>query len=813
MFERLNPLAVGLATLVFRRPIVSTIIFALLVAAAVAGLPRLKPDGRIEAFMRQDDPALLAYQQMRETFGQDNRIVVTVGGGDIFDLGFVQRLAGLHEALGARVPYIAELFSPYNIPFIDYRDGGLYIEDLVRNILARGEDPSAMRERILDTPLYRNFIVSEDGRLATIVIEPNRFAPHPSDCVARPAEGISCPPLPDEPIVRELLGSSHYQEMTEAVEAVIAEFENEDFVIHVSGAPVVSTEVVRMMSTDMPRFTLMSVAIALVVVTVLFRSPLVAAAMLVTFLATIFSTFGLMGTTGNALTPPTQLLVPLLLVASLCSFIHFMMGFLRGYGETGDKETAIARAMDHAHAPIVFGALTTAAGLLGFLSSDLAPLVTLGLFGAIGSLIGYVCAFFMSVLALKLLRPRFFERRSAEFPRLVAFYSTISVAAVEHRFKVLATVAVLLALSAIGISRLEYSHNSLLWLPQDNAVRQSTEFIDRNMSATVNLEVVVDPGEGRDFRDQELLTRLDQAASEIDGMAGVPVGRHTSIIDFVKETNRALNEGDSTQRVVPAQDAVHHQFLMLESEGTDDTQRYVSSAYDLGRLSILTPWLEATQYTAFIDRVQAHLSQALDGVATVQTTGLIALLSVTSAAVLSSMLTSYALAMVQIFALMCISLGRIGLGLLSMVPNILPFVFLLGIMGALGLPIDTFTVLVGAILEGLIVDDTTHYFFHYKRNYDRLRDPKAAVRATLAEVGEPMTTTTLVVMAAFAVFAVSSLTNLITLAILMVLGALLALLCELIVSPAILSFLKPARRAIEADIPLRAGTMETSYAS
>ncbi|WGF90540.1 efflux RND transporter permease subunit [Marinivivus vitaminiproducens] len=814
MFERLNPLAMRLATLVFRHPIVSTILFALLVAAAVSGLPRLQPDGRIEAFMREDDPALRAYQQMRETFGQDNRIVVSVGGGDVFDLAFVEKLARLHETIGADVPYIAELFSPYNIPFIDYRDGGLYIEDLVRNMLARGEDPATMRERILETPLYRNFIVSADGSLASIVIEPNRFAPHPSDCVARPAEGISCPPLPDEPIERDLLGSDHYAEMTAAVERIVAEFGNDsDFVIHVSGAPVVSTEIVRLMSTDMPRFTLMSVGIALVVIMVMFRSPLVALAMLATFLTTIFSTFGLMAASGNPLTPPTQLLVPLLLVGSLCSFIHFMMGFLRGYAETRDKEAAIERAIAHAHAPIVFGALTTAAGLLGFLASDLAPVATLGLFGAIGSLIAYVCAFFMTLLVFRLLGTRFFERRSAEYPRLVALFTWLSLAAVAHRFKALAVVALLIGLSAIGISRLEYSHNSLLWLPEDNTVRRSTEFIDTHLRGTVNLEVVVTPEAGRDFRDEELLTRLDEAAGELDGLTDVPIGRHTSIIDFVKETNRALNEGDPAERFVPRQDAIYDQFLMLESEGTDDTQRYVSSAYDLGRLTVLTPWLEATRYTDFINRVQAHLGEALAGLATVQTTGLIALLSVTSTAVLSSMISSYALATVQIFALMCVSLGRIGLGLLSMVPNILPFVFLLGIMGALGLPIDTFTVLVGAILEGLIVDDTTHYFFHYKRNFDRLRDPKAAIRATIAEVGEPMSTTTLVVMASFAVFAVSSLTNLITFALLMVLGAVLALLCELFVSPVVLSFLKPARRRQEADAASPVPALESGYAS
>ena len=814
MFLRLNRLMTRVAQAIFSHPIKGTIAFAVLVGAVLVNLPQLQPDGRIEAFMRADDPALRAYQEMRKTFGQDNRIIVTASGRDIFDAGFIDKLTRLHREIAAEVPYVAELFSPYNIPFIEYQNGGLYIEDLVRNMLARGQDPGIMRERILATPLYQNFIVSKDGDVAAIIIEPNRYAPHPSDCVAVPAEGISCPDDVATPVERELLGSAQYAEMSRAVHDVVGRYENDrDFVVHVSGAPVVSTEIVRLMSTEMPRFTLMAVVLAVIVMMVMFRSPLIALAALLTFLTSIFTTFGLMALTGRPLTPPTQLLIPLLLIGSLCSFIHFTSSLLRGYKTCGTKLDAIALAIEHSHAPILFAALTTAAGLLGFVFSALAPIATLGIFGAVGSVIAYLAALFYALIVLRLLGPRFFERRYTHYPRVVAWMTGMAMFAQRRRFSVLAALVALIAASGFGLAQLQYSHNSLLWLPADNEVRRSTEFIDSRFSATVNLEVMIHPTNGRDFRDAELMQALDRAASDLPALTDVPIGRQTSIIDFVKETNQALSKDDPAAHVVPGQEAIWDELLLLESEGTDDTQRYVSSTYDVGRLSILTPWLEAKRYTGFIDTVRGHLGERLEGLATVETTGLIALLSVTSAAVLSSMVSSYAIATAQITILMCLSLGRVGLGLLSMVPNILPFVFLLAIMGAAGLPIDTFTVLIGGVLQGLIVDDTIHYFYHYKRNLDRYGDQQAAIKATVEDVGVLMTTTTLVVIGGFSIFLLSSLSNLATFGLLMVLGATLAFLAELFVSPALVSLLGPRRGRALAPTPRPAGALEISYAS
>lgn len=786
----------AVATAIFRHPVKTSILFLILIGAALATMPKLKSDGRIEAFMHDDDPALIAYYEMRRSFGQDNRIVVTVNAPDLFSREFLETFAAFHREIARDVPYIAEIFSPYNIPFIEFENGGFYLEELVRNMLARDQDPRVMRDRIVETPLYRNFIISKDGKTAAIIIEPYRFAPHALDCVARPEDGFAC----DEDVgaadeERQLLGAVQYAEMAQAVNAIAARYQNADsFDIHIAGAPIVSTEIVRLMSQDMPRFTMLCFGIAVVVIMVMYRSVLVALAALFAFLPSVFFVFALMALTDNPLTPPTQLLIPLLLVGSLCSFIHFISALLRGHRQTGNKEDAISFALTRCHAPILFSALTTAAGLIGFTFSSLAPIAVLGLFGALGILVAYLNAMLSAVIVFRILREKFFARRYENYPGIVRRMTAASLFAARNPRTVLAVTVGVVILAVGGIRHLEYSHNSLLWLPEDNTVRQSTDFIDGQFNGTVNLEVVIHPKDGRDFRDEELLSRIDAAADEAHGATPIPIGRDTSIIDFIKETNQALHDGDPAAHEVPSQEKIWDQILLLEGEGNDDTKRYVSIDYSSGRVSFLTPWLEAREYTGFINTVQTLFEEKLDGIADVQTTGLIALLAVTSTAVLDSMTSSYTIALAQITILMCISLGRIQLGLLSMVPNIVPFVALLGIMGALGIPLDTFTVLIGGIITGLIVDDTTHFFFQYKRNLEERGSTEEAIRATLQDVGVPLLTTTVVVIASFTVFTVSSMNNIKAFGLLMASGAFFALITDLLISPALLAILAKTRK-------------------
>lgn len=209
-------------------------------------------------------------------------------------------------------------------------------------------------------------------------------------------------------------------------------------------------------------------------------------------------------------------------------------------------------------------------------------------------------------------------------------------------------------------------------------------------------------------------------------------------------------------------------------------------------MTFLVPWLEATRYSGVSEQVDQIFNQELANMATVNVTGLINLLANTSRAVLDNMVSSYLITLAIIGVLMCYCLRSYRMGFISMIPNVLPYVFVLGIMAIADIPMDTFTILIGGILTGLIVDETLHMFYTYRHNL--ILHPKAqdALRVTLEEVGNALMMTSIVVMFSFSVFLLSHMSNIRSFGSLMMTGVIFALLVDIILMPAMMMLL-PAR--------------------
>lgn len=780
----------ALLSWVFINRIKSAVLLLLLIGSFVAySLPQLQHDGRIEAFMYEEDPSLLKYYQLRKQFGQDNRVVITVTSDNVFTTPFIKKLSELHLALQSNVPYISEIFSLYNIPFIEYEDGGIYLEELMRNVLHEGKDPHILKERILSTPLYQNFVIDKAGKTVAIVIEPYRYSPSKYDCIANPSIGKTCSPNPTLAEKREFLNSAEYSEISQKVEEVTRRFNGPDFTIHTAGAPIVSNEIVRIISQDMPRFTLACILIAMLSIAIIFRSLAITVGALLAFVCSILTMMSLMALFGVAITPPTQFLIPMGLTIMLCVYIHFMLASANACKPGIPRISLLNYAMRHTHHPILFSILTSADGLLGFLASDLAPIAALGIFGMVVTLTSYFFALFWGTQAIAFLPKRYASSERTHIAKTSRWVVAIGSLGINHPRKTVAIFALLLAGAIVQLPHLKFSHNSLLWLAPENPVRQATEFIDNHFNGTVNMELIVTPAAGYDFRSEPLLKAVQRATERVYTEVNIPIGRHTSLVSFMDEVNMAVHDGDPQHRVIPAQEQIWEQFFLLEGEGNSTIMRYVSIDYSQGRITFLVPWLEATLYSGISEQVEQIFNQELANMATTNVTGLINLLANTSKAVLDNMVSSYMITLAIIAVLMCYCLRSIKMGIISMIPNVLPYVMVLGIMSVTGIPMDTFTILIGGILTGLIVDETLHMFYTFRHYLQQYPEPQDALRATLKEVGNALLMTSIVVAFSFSVFLLSSMSNIRSFGGLMMAGVLIALLTDIILMPAMMMLL------------------------
>ena len=464
--------------------------------------------------------------------------------------------------------------------------------------------------------------------------------------------------------------------------------------------------------------------------------------------------------------------------------------------------------------PIVFATVTTAVGLMAFAGSPLAPLTDLGLFGALSAVIVLFVAMVTVPVIFRLFRFRPAgvapgalapegagdETAAMRLGRRLARWS-----AVNYR-QTLTVTAALFVVSVVGMFGLDFSHNSLKWLPADNPVRVDTETIDARMKGSINLEAVIDTATPRGIQDGPLLAEIDRIAADIPAMAerhGFVVGKVFGVTDLLKEVHHALDPAaDGTDsRPLPEGQMIAREFLLFENSSSNDLPELVDSKYARTRITIRVPWLEAGVYAGFIEELRAEIDRRLTplGMTDLALTGNMALLAETSVNVIESMRDSYLLSIVLIGGLMLFAIVDLRLGAAAMIPNLVPIVISLGVMGFMGVPLDTFTMLADCVALGLIVDDTTHFFHQIRQaRRDGLDGLDAVDRATQHSF-VPILGTSMAVLVGFSCYALSSMSNVVAFGLITAGVGVLGLLGDVFLSPAVFMALAMRRRAREGD--------------
>ena len=312
------------------------------------------------------------------------------------------------------------------------------------------------------------------------------------------------------------------------------------------------------------------------------------------------------------------------------------------------------------------------------------------------------------------------------------------------------------------------------------------------MKGSATLELVVDTGEENGLYDPAVLQGVEalaEFAKNYRTQAGLQlVGKTNSVVELLKETNRALNENrEEFYRLPDSRELIAQELLLFENSGSDDLERLVDSQFSKARLTLGVPMHEASVYVKFVADLQPAAQRALGGEVEVTITGTMRLFTKMIFTMMRSMVTSYTIAFVVISLLMILLIGSLRIGLLSMIPNLSPIFITMGVvMGFTGIPLDVFTLLTGSIALGLAVDDTIHFFHNFRRYYGEGCSAEEAVRQTFLTTGRAMLFTSLVLVTGFWLFMLATLNNVFNFGLLTGVALLLALAADFLLAPALM---------------------------
>ncbi len=765
---------------------IKIIVFMLMLSVLIiSNIPKITIDTSTEGFLHENDPALVRYEAFKEQFGQDEKIMVVIESNNIFDLSVVKKLKALHVKLENEVPHLNDITSLINARNTRGEADKLIVEDLFENFPNRQDELDRIKKIALNIPMYKNLLYSDDLTFTTIILEPSAYE---SSEDINALEGFD---EQDDSEELEFLSDSSKSEMVRAADTIAQSFDSENFHVYIAGSLAVNDYNKQSVQKDMQKFVKLVLLMMMVFLFVVFRR--VSAVFLPIFIVVIslLSTIGIMALVGTPITIPTQILPSFLLAVGIGAVVHLLAMFFKDLNENLDKKQAITYALGHSGLAIIMTSLTTAAGLLSFSTASIAPIADLGIFAATGVMIALINTLILlpallSVLPIKPAK----EKALAKTAKMDNFLKAIADFSVNNAKAIVSVSAVIAVIWVYAATSVAFKHDPLSWQPDDSPIKIATNRVDKELRGSVTMEVIIDTKKENGLYDAELLHKIDNLVKKAQELKTEKhfVGKGWGVNEVLKEIHRALHENKNEYYKITKNDAlIPQEFLLFENSGSDDLEDLVDSSFSKARLTFKLPWMEAGEYSEISDKLTDLLHEELGSDVEITITGMVPLFQRTLDAAMNSMAISYVVAFILIAIMMVILLGSVKIGLISMIPNVLPIVMTIGFMSMTDIHLDMFTMLVGAIVIGLSVDDTVHFFHNFAKYHHEGLHVKEAIEETMIGTGRALVATSIVLSLGFYVYMFASLSNLIHFGLLAGGAIIIALFSNIILGPALLT--------------------------
>ena len=767
---------------------IQVILFLVIVSVpAIYFYAHIQFEEGIEIWFEKNDPDIEYYREFRRKFGNEEMVVIVNPNENIFsnesftfyrnltdkleELPFVQRVTSISNT--DRIKATEEVYD-------GRREKIISIRKMLKDRQYTEDEIEKLKKDISKNPLYVRKIISPDERAAIITIE---------------LEPVT---LKQKKVV--------IHKIRQTVKQIAP-----DRLFYFGGAPVTETEFTTISQSDQKFFIPITVILIFFILLIMLRNFFLSVIILVLIEMVTSWTLGLYVALGFNMNIVAIIIVPVLLSIIVANSIHVIIHYFEermNHPPDSDSRKILLDALRYVARPCFFTAATTCIGFLSFLTSPVKPVKVLGVFIAIGVSLAFSViivvipvllysfpalgrrhiTFAPSSVSLPPFLNRIIESVNKFFSMKAMLESIHSFTVRFHRYIVLASVFIL-AFAIIGITRIQIETDLTKYLPGDHwLVGNINKITDIMGGITPVVTIIKAKDEKDDFSNPHALRKLEEADKKI--LSNVKDFTDSNSINlYLKEMNRAFNDGNYVFFAIPDKRVDVKDYLELINGKT--RRQYISSDYKEAKLMFYQRQVPATVSRKNRDHYMKILGEILGDRWEFRATGTGPLYNAMESNLMTSQIKSFSVAFVLISIMMFIITRSLRLGIISMLPNILPILLTGGIMGWFGIYLDVATVMIGAIAMGIVVDDTIHFVTRFSYEFSKGLDPSVAIQNTLNVAGRPIVITSIILISGFLVLVTGSAVPIVNFGLISSISIFLALLGDLFILPAIIMLWKP----------------------
>ena len=726
---------------------------------AILQLPKITTDTDPENMLEPDAPVRVSHESTKRTFGIHELIVVGFESErDLFNAEDLTKLFRINrEILNIPGVIIPDVLSLVTTDTMRKSGDTLEIRKLLEHPPQTQEEAGELKETLLGNPLFREKLISQDGRRVAFYIPIER-----KEIAAR--------------VTREI------QALVDKERGIAAK---------VAGLPMAE------MVFGEQMFILMGVLSPLVMLVIaiglwaLFKDWRLIVAPLIVSMLSVLWTMGLLIGLGYPVHIMSSMIPVFLMVTGLADGIHILSQFYDVYPRYGDKRTAILETMKELYSPVLYTSYTVMAGFGSLMLVNIPPVRIFGLFVAIGVFAAWILTVtflpaFMMLLNEETLK-RHWQREVATGGLLVRVAGWLGRLGMARSWGVLLAGIVVLALAAYGMEQNRVNDDPVKWFKASSPIRQANRLMNQQFGGTYMAYLVAEADGLEAATRPEVLRYLDELQREIG--QDPRVGKTTSLADILRWINRVLTGHDELPRSQEL--AAQYLFLYLSSGGSPDTlDNFVDYGYQ--RLNI---WLQLKtgdnqDMLEVMERVTRYVTaHPLPGVH-VEMTGPTYVNVVWQQVMVSGMLGSFAGSVVTVLLIMAIEFRSLLWALIGVVPLLSTIFVSYGLLFFIGKEIDMPIAVCSSLALGIGVDFAIHFIFRFRERFRQERDLQKSLQWTFGEPAVGILRNALILCLGFAVMLAAPLGPYVTVGAFTAIDMLVGALATLLLLPALIVLLQ-----------------------
>jgi predicted RND superfamily exporter protein len=693
-----------------------------------SGVTRLQFSNDYRMFFSEDNPQLQAFEQLQNTYAKNDNVlfVVEPEDGKVFSRETLSAIRELTQE-SWQIPFSLRVDSITNYQHTYAEGDDLVVEDLVL-------DP----ENLSDAELaQKQAIATADPLLVNRLISPDADSTGVNVTIHLPGESLD-----EVPQVVEATRS-----IADAIEKAYPNVR-----LHLTGIVMMNDAFPTASQGDMKTLYPIMFALVILLLVVMLRSIPGTLSTLLIIIMMIIATMGIAGRLGIKLSPPTTIVPIVIMTLAIADCVHILVNFLHGMREGESKRQAMLESLRINLQPIFLTTLTTAVGFLSLNFSDAPPFRDLGNMSAIGVVLAFVLSvtFLPAMMMLLPVRPASGDTRGSLAMQSFAEF------VVRNRRPLFWGMGLLILFLISQIPNNRLDDRFVNYFDETNEFRQATDFATDNLTGIYTIEYSLDSGKEGGISDPAYLQTLEDFAQWYRQQPHVM--HVNTLTDIMKRLNRNLHADEDAWYRLPEERDLAAQYLLLYEFSLPfglDLNNQINVSKSASRFIVTLESVSTQKLLALEERAQAWMSEHAPQMRVDGASSSVMFAHIGSRNIVS-MLKGTTLALVVISCILVIAFRSLRIGLISLLPNLVPIGMAFGLWGLLVGEVGLALSVVSGMTLGIVVDDTVHFLSKYLRaRREKSMNSEDAVRYAFSTVGTALWVTSLALMVGFGILAFS----------------------------------------------------------